>query len=163
MQLDQTKWAVMVNGVTVGHLDSTQMDMLEEEVRGDKRLLAAQVIHVLVCIARGAIYSAQRTPLAMFAFTLVMAVQSPDDVNRQITDNAAAWFTANALISFVIAFFSVFFGALINAQKLGYQNQFKARKAELARKKLRVAADGDVSFHKEEGLGLGEISEATSK
>ncbi|KAF0250639.1 MULTISPECIES: hypothetical protein [Pseudomonas] len=91
-------WNVMVNGVTVGKIESAVLTKIDQDVMRDKRIWLAQGIELGCCVVRGLSCAAQLTPFAAFGFGLFTAASSPMWFNDQVKADAAALFMQTALL-----------------------------------------------------------------
>lgn len=138
-------WNVMVNGVTVGKIESAVLTKIDQDVMRDKRIWLAQGIELGRCVVRGLSCAAQLTPFAAFGFGLFTAASSPMWFNDQVKADAAALFMQTALLGASASLAAVIFGGCFGLIRFGYQNQFSKRKGHLMRLVLGVPADGEIS------------------
>ena len=137
-------WDVMVNGVTVGKIESAIMTKIDQEVTRDKRVWLAQVIELGRCFGRGLSCAAQLTPFAAFGFGLFTAASSSMWFNDQVKADAAAFFMQTSLLGASASLAAVILGWCFGLIRFGYQNQFSKRKGHLMRLVLGVPADGKI-------------------
>ncbi len=147
MDNGKSVWYVQINGISAGVLDELQVQEISESISADRvRLVCAQVVNVLYCGFRVFSHALASTPLVMVLAAIVHATVFPESFSEVWNTSTPSQllmmsFTTAFFVSIPVTVFTFILGA-----KHGFINKFSAEKARLAREKLNILADGEVSI-----------------
>jgi len=145
------EWDVELNGVNVGKISDADYAAIRLQVFGDGRLYVAQLLNCGRVLMRVFDSMLMTVPVLAFWGLLAVAIVSPETCTEALNELRTATPASVAkFASFVFTFMmtlgmlSAGLTAALTGARFGFVNRFGEATAGILRRRLRVAAEGDI-------------------
>lgn len=148
---DGPDWDVELNGVNVGKISDSDYAAIRQQVFGDGRLYVAQLLNCGRVLMRVFDSMLMTVPVLAFWGLLAVAIVSPETCTEALNELRTATPASVAkFAAFVFTFMmtlgllSAGLSAALTGARFGFVNRFGEATAGILRRRLRVAAEGDI-------------------